>query len=149
MRASIATRVIAAALTLMTPMLHGCTSAKPQRITVADEAARVQPAARPARISHLVFITLLDAGDADALLRDCDASLATIPGVLAYAGGLHLDTGRGERVDSAYHVGLYIGFETEADYSTYVAHPNHTGLLERWQPRIARLRVFDVLDGTR
>jgi len=148
MRLSIATRAIAAALALAAPVLHGCTSAQPQGIAVARETGRVAPAAPPARISHLVFITLLDAADAAALLRDCDASLATIPGLVAYAAGMHLDTGRGERVDSTYHVGLYLGFATEADYSRYVAHPNHTGMLKRWQARIARLRVFDVLDST-
>ena len=112
----------------------------------AGRAAAHRPR-RPAPISHVVFATLRDPADAAELIRDCDARLAPIPGVAAYACGPHLDTGR-PSVDGDYHVGLYIGFETEADYAAYVEHPNHTALVADWSPRMVRLRVHDVWDAT-
>lgn len=103
--------------------------------------------AQPARISHVVFLELEDAGDRDALIADCDAKLAAIPGVVSYAAGRHLDVGRAS-VLSDYDVGLYIGFETEADYAAYVTHPLHVELVEAWRPRLRGMRVFDVVDET-
>ena len=103
--------------------------------------------ARPARISHVVFIKLEDPAQRGALLADCDAMLPGIPGVSSYAAGRHLDVGRAS-VDGDYDVGLYIGFETEADYAGYVAHPDHVAFVERWKPELAWLRVHDILDDT-
>lgn len=100
---------------------------------------------RPARISHIVFLDLEDQADREALIADCDAKLAAIPGVVSYAAGRHLDVGR-ESVLSDYDVGLYIGFETEADYAAYVVHPLHMELVEAWKPRLVGMRVYDVLD---
>jgi len=102
---------------------------------------------RPARIGHVVFFDLVDPADRGALIADCDAKLAKIPGVVSYAAGRHLDVGR-ETVIDDYDVGLYIGFETEADYARYVSHPLHVELVEAWRPRLASLRVYDILDET-
>jgi hypothetical protein len=104
-------------------------------------------ASRPARISHIVFLKLQDPAQRGDLLADCDRLLPGIPGVVSYAGGRHLDVGR-ETVDGAYDIGLYIGFETEADYAGYVEHPNHVELLDIWRERLDWLRVHDVLDET-
>jgi hypothetical protein len=101
---------------------------------------------RPARISHIVFCKLHDPSDAGALIADCDARLADIPGVAAYARGTHLDTGRGERVDGDYDVGLYLGFESEEAYEGYLNHPQHVTLVEDWRTRWQWIRVYDVLD---
>ena len=102
---------------------------------------------RPAAVSHIVFIKLNDSSETDALLADCDAKLSAIPGVVSYAGGAHLDTGRAT-VESNYDAGIYIGFDNEADYAAYVAHPNHVSLVNDWKAKMRWLRVYDIYDPT-
>ena len=102
---------------------------------------------RPATINHVVFFKLQNPADADELITDCDRMLATIPGVVSYYAGKHIDTGR-LTVNADYDVGLYIGFENEADYSAYVVHPNHVEGVNKWKPRWEWIRVHDVLDDT-
>jgi len=102
---------------------------------------------RPARINHLAFFVLEDPADAPDLIADCDRMAAEIPGIVAYYCGTHLETGR-ETVDGDYDVGFYVGFETEEDLRSYVAHPAHVALVETWRPRLTGLRVHDVLDET-
>lgn len=102
---------------------------------------------RPARIHHLVYFKLLDPTDASELIGDCDSLLAGIQGVRAYFCGRHLETGRAVVVHD-YDVGLYLGFDTRADYLTYVAHPEHEGVVAKWRPRAEWLRVHDIEDST-
>jgi len=102
----------------------------------------------PARISHLVFIKLQNPADAEELIRDCDTLLAPIPGLETYACGRHFETGRGASVDSDYDVGLYLGFDSEGDYTRYVEHPNHVAGVNKWRPRWQWIRVVDFLDET-
>ncbi len=102
---------------------------------------------RPARINHVVFFKLQDPSDAAELIKDCDAKLASIPGVVAYFAGSHLDTGRAT-VDSDYDVGLYVGFMTEAAYRPYVEHPSHIEVVAKWKPSLKWLLVRDILDET-
>jgi hypothetical protein len=100
---------------------------------------------RPALISHVVFVTLSDPTLADAVIADCDRQLATIPGVVSYAAGPHLDTGR-DNVDGNYDVGLYIGFDSREAYARYVDHPQHLALLAKWKSAVTSLRIHDVVD---
>lgn len=100
---------------------------------------------RPAAISHVVLIKLNDPADVDKVLAECDAALACIPGVVSYASGKHLDTGRAN-VDGDYDAGLYIGFESEADYAIYVEHPNHVTLVNKWMPHTQWLHIYDIYD---
>ncbi len=109
---------------------------------------------RPAPVSHFVFVTLDDslAGEARAqarraLIADSDAMLATIPVVLAYAAGEHLETGR-TLVESSYDVAMYIGFADAWAYGDYVEHTQHQAFVAKWMPRVARLEVRDMLDPT-
>jgi predicted nucleotidyltransferase len=102
---------------------------------------------RPATINHIVFFKLKDPAKVDALVTDCDTQLAAIPGVASYFCGTHLDTGR-DSVDDNYDVGLYIGFDSKADYETYVTHPNHTALVKKWLPALEWLQVRDIGDDT-
>lgn len=102
---------------------------------------------RPARINHLAFFKLKNAAEAPELIRDCDAQLAVIPGVVSYYCGTHLDVGR-SNVDGNYDVGFFVGFESEEDYRHYVNHPNHVAVVEKWKPRWEWIRVHDVLDET-
>lgn len=96
----------------------------------------------------MVFFKLRTPADAADLISDCDAKLSKIPGVCAYYAGQHLETGRGTRVDSNYDVGFYVGFADEKQYETYVSHPDHTALVEKWRPRWEWIRIHDVLDET-
>jgi len=104
-------------------------------------------ATRPALISHVVFVDLQDPGDIPELIADSDATLAHIPGVVSYAAGPPIDTGRDTVLDD-YHVGLYIGFDSEAAYTGYVTHPDHVGFVARWRPRLTALRVYDFQDDS-
>jgi len=108
-------------------------------------AARHAMPDRPARISHVVLISLHDPARANEAIQECDAMLASIPGVVSYAAGSHIDTGRAN-VDGEYDLGLYIGFESTHDYAVYVDHPNHVALVNKWKPHIKQMRVFDLLD---
>lgn len=100
---------------------------------------------RPAPILHLVYFHLEDPGDAPALLGDCQELLPGIPGVVAYAGGTHLDTGR-ESVDGDYDVALLVGFADVDAYRVYLGHEAHLELLARWQDKLAGYTIHDVLD---
>lgn len=123
-------------------LLGGCRSThSPKR-----EASTVAP--RVARINHLAFFKLKNPADAAELIADCDAQLGTLPMVTMYYCGQHMDTGRGERVDSNFDVGFFVGFESTDDYADYVEHPNHQALVAKWQPRWEWIRVQDVLDET-
>jgi hypothetical protein len=116
--------------------------------STAKRERTMAAAPRPALINHLAFFRLKNPQDAAELIADCDASLGTIPQVVAYFCGRHLDTGRGERIDSDYDVGFYVGFLSQADYTTYVEHPRHKEMLAKWQPRWEWIRVIDVADTT-
>lgn len=100
---------------------------------------------RPALISHIVFFNLAAPADRDELIVDCDAMAAAIPEVTTCAAGVHLDTGR-DNVDGDYDVGLYVGFESEADYRIYVDHDAHKALVEKWGPKLEGLKVYDIVD---
>ncbi len=102
---------------------------------------------RPARINHLAFFKLQHPADADELIHDCDTMLATIPGVVSYYAGRHLEAGRAT-VDADYDVGFYVGFESEATYLQYVEHPAHLEVVKKWRQRWLWIRVHDVLDKT-
>jgi hypothetical protein len=95
----------------------------------------------------VVLVGLQDPAEADALIRDVDATLPRIPGVVAVHAGRHVDTGRPE-VSTDYHVGLVLSFDSVASLKGYPTHPIHEELLSRWQPKVASLRVFDVEDST-
>ncbi len=102
---------------------------------------------RPARINHVVFFKLKNPNDATKLIHDCDTKLATIPGVVSYFAGPHMETGRAS-VDSDYDVGFYVGFMKETAYREYVEHPAHIEVVEKWKPRLEWLLVRDIVDET-
>ena len=103
--------------------------------------------ARPARINHVVFFKLNDPADADELIADCDTELATIPGVVSYYAGRHIELAR-LNVDSNYDVGLYLGFMSVEDYDRYLSHRNHENITRKWRSRLESIRIHDVLDET-
>lgn len=100
---------------------------------------------RPAKINHFVVFKLENPAHADELLRDCDELLGTIPGVVSYFAGRHHDVGR-DHIYNDYDVGFFVGFNSDADYETYVDHPNHVAVVEKWGPRMELMRVYDVYD---
>ncbi len=102
----------------------------------------------PPAIHHVVFCTLKDPAEADALVADCARTLAPIPSVRSYACGRHLDTGRAG-VDTAYDVAILIGFATPEDYQAYETHPGHVALVARWMPRLSSLTIRDIKTNIR
>ncbi len=100
---------------------------------------------RPAKINHVVFCDLKNPDDIRAFMEDCERYLATIEGVVSYWCGVHGDYGR-DTVDSAYDVGLYVGFNSDEDYEKYVDDPKHVYLIDKWRLRFDSLRIFDVID---
>jgi hypothetical protein len=137
-------------LSLLVLLLQaGCASPPPGEARLrAPAVAAVSPdmPPRPAVINHFVEFKLHDPADADELIADCDRYLARIPGVVSYFAGRHHDIGRGDRVYSDYHVGFFVGFNSDEDYRVYVDHPDHVMIVQKWLPRLARLRVYDVWD---
>ncbi|MFM9994536.1 MAG: Dabb family protein [Phycisphaerales bacterium] len=115
--------------------------------TVLGGCAAMSRPTRPAAISHVVFVKLKNAAEAPALIADSDRLLPAIPGVVSYACGRHLDTGR-TNIDGNYDVGLYVGFDDEAGYRTYVDHPNHVQLVNTWRSKWEWIRIHDVRDST-
>lgn len=102
---------------------------------------------RPALISHVVFVELHDPADIPELIADSDATLAHIPGVVSYATGQPIDTGRDTVLDD-YDVGMSLGFDSAEAYARYVAHPDHTRFVARWKPRLTALRIYNFEDVT-
>ena len=99
----------------------------------------------PPVINHVVFIKLENPGESGLLMDDCDRLLPNIPGVRGYWCGQHGEYGRAT-VDKDYDVGLYVGFDSEEDYATYVDHAKHVELVERWKPKFEWIRVHDVVN---
>ncbi len=108
-------------------------------------ATAPQTPPRPAAVNHVVFIKLTDPADSKALIADSDALLGSIPEVVSYYAGQHVEIGRGTVIKD-YDVGLFVGFDSVADYEAYLAHPNHVGLVETWKPRMQWLRIYDIFD---
>jgi hypothetical protein len=125
----------------------GCCGSRAVRTGASPVSAAGLPP-RPALINHAVFFKLKNPDDADELLADCDRLLATIPGVVSYYAGRHHEVGRGH-VFNDYHVGMFVGFDSDEDYAVYADHPNHIAAVEKWRPRWEWIRVYDVLDESR
>ncbi len=51
-------------------------------------------------------------------------------------------------IDADYDVALCIGFESAADYATYVEHPDHVAFVTEWKPSFMWIRIHDVVDET-
>lgn len=122
----------------------GCESKTYNQTYVTDDATQgVQPVAQ---IGHVVLLTLKDEADTAELVASSRESLAGIPGLTHYDAGTHLQTGR-DGVVADYHVALYIGFDTEADYAAYLVHPDHVAYVEAWQPRFESIVIYDMLSS--
>lgn len=109
---------------------------------------KMPTAQRPALISHIVLIDLVDPADYDECLRDCDELLGTIPSVARYAAGAHLDTAR-DSVLHDYDLAIYLGFRSEEDLAAYVDHEQHIEAVTKWKDRMDSLRVYDMIDPTK
>lgn len=127
---------------LASALLAGCgSSPKP------GPSPQVQTAPRPAPIMHLVYVKLVDPGEAAALVADADRMLGTIPSVTSYFCGLHKETGR-PTIEADYDVAMGIGFADLEGYQRYIDDPAHRRFVEAWKPRCAWLRIHDVEDLT-
>ena len=102
--------------------------------------------AEPGTIVHVVLLKLKDPTKREELMRACREDLSRIGAVRRWTYGTPIDTGRGERVDSAYDVGLTFEFADEEGYNAYLASGGHTSFLARWQAEFAGLRIFDYVE---
>jgi Stress responsive A/B Barrel Domain len=94
-----------------------------------------------------VFITLHDQSDLERIQRSADQELSTIPTVVSYASGVHLDTGRAT-VLGDYDLAIYLGFESIEDLGDYVDHVQHIAFVTKWKAHFESLRVYDMIDLT-
>ncbi len=104
-------------------------------------------APRPALIGHIVFVDLKQNSDYDAILRDSNEMLGTIPSVATFAAGRHIDTGR-DTIINDYDLAIYLGFESVDDLNAYVTHDQHIAYVTKWKPRMNALRIYDMYDPT-
>lgn len=102
------------------------------------------PTATPGDMAHAVFFDLQDPTQAAALVRECRARLATIPGVKLLEVGTRCPEFTGPRNDQAFEVALWVVFEDQAAHDAYQVHPAHRALVEEWTPRLAGVEVFDA-----
>lgn len=102
--------------------------------------------APPGTVVHVVLVKLKDPAKRDDLMRSCREDLARIGTVRRWTYGPPIDTGRGERVDSAYDVGLTFEFDDAEGYRAYLASGGHAAFIERWQSEFASLRIFDYAE---
>jgi len=100
---------------------------------------------RAATIQHVVLIKLNDPAQASALLEDCDRDLSGLGCVVEYWSGLPDQSGRvSEAIDTDWDAALCVGYIDADAYLTYVDHPAHVALVQRWKPRMTWLRIHDV-----
>lgn len=126
------------ALSLISTLQVGCNQA-PHRFTDAYGGKSVHTAP----LNHVVLISLQDPEDTAACLADCRAMLAKIDVVETLWVGTHFDTGR-LAVDDGYDVGLCVGLRDENALQAYLDAPDHLALVEKWRPKAAGFRIFDV-----
>ncbi|KAA0216526.1 MAG: hypothetical protein DYG94_05110 [Leptolyngbya sp. PLA3] len=102
---------------------------------------------RPSLISHVVFIQLHDSADTHAALSDCNALLADREGIDAFAGGRPMEN-KPDMVSGEHDVRRVIGFALPKDRNASPPDPIDLQPLEKWKPRVAHMRPFDIVDPT-
>lgn len=116
-------------------------------VSILNTACSSLPSApkHQANINHVVLVSLQNDADSNELISDCNTMLMPIPDIRSYWVGTPLDIGRGNSIDGNYSVGLCVGFDDVAGYRAYLGHPEHIALVEKWKPRWASIRLFDVI----
>ena len=97
----------------------------------------------PAPVNHIVFLKLHDFSLVEQLIDESNEQLRSIPSVISYFAGKHIDIGR-DSVLHDYDVALYLGFDSAQGLRQYVEHPQHIEFVNAWRPKLAWLRVYDV-----
>lgn len=95
-------------------------------------------------IYHIVLVDLIDTAteaEIEALIADGEASIASIPGVLAVDIGLKLRDDRDVHIRD-YDLGVYVKLDSTA-LDAYGAHPNHQAFIERQRHLWSSIRVID------
>ena len=94
-----------------------------------------------APLQHVVLFDLRDPADTTELTGDMVALLG-IPGVVTIVTGPPVDIGRAS-VTRDYDLGLVVGLQSVAAYRTFLEHPVHAALVEKWKPRWNSVRIID------
>jgi hypothetical protein len=105
---------------------------------------RTTPLAVDGNMAHAVYFDLKDPRDSAALMRDCRARLADIPGVRALEVGERCTDFKTPRNDQDFEVALWVLFDDRAAHDGYQVHPQHRALVEAWTPKLAGIEVFDA-----
>jgi hypothetical protein len=95
-------------------------------------------------IYHIVLVDLIDTAteaEIEALIADGEASIVSIPGVLAVDIGLKLRDDRDVHIRD-YDLGVYVKLDSTA-LDAYGAHPNHQAFIERQRHLWSSIRVID------
>jgi hypothetical protein len=90
-------------------------------------------------IAHNVFFTLHDNRPAtiQAMVDDCHAYLAHLPGIVFYAAGTRSES------DDDYDVALHVVFPDRAALDTYMTAPRHVEFMDKHGGNWKEVRVFD------
>ena len=128
--------LILLALSFTAVIPAGCSQGLPP-FTYASKSAHV------ASLNHVVLVSLQDPADAPECMADCREMLARIDAVETLWVGTHVDTGR-LAVDGGYDVGLCVGLKDETALQAYLEAPDHLALIEKWRPKAAGFRIFDI-----
>lgn len=110
-------------------------------------ACAAPPAAmnRPVRLVHDVYFTLKDATPAarEALIAECYARLAKLPGVVAFAAGARDPELVRDVNDRDYDVSLHVWFGDREAHDAYQTAPGHLAFIEANKAGWQKVRVFD------
>jgi hypothetical protein len=95
-------------------------------------------------IAHNVYFTLHDNRPAavQAMVDDCHAYLAHLPGIVFYAAGTPADVERSSSGD-AYDVALHVVFPDRAALDAYMTAPRHVAFMDKHGDNWKDVRVFD------
>jgi hypothetical protein len=105
---------------------------------------KATPLAVDGNMAHAVYFDLKDPRDAEALMRDCRARLAGIPGVRAMEVGERCPEFKTPRNNQEFDVALWVLFDDQSAHDGYQVHPQHRALVEAWTPKLAGIEVFDA-----
>ena len=100
-------------------------------------------------IAHNVYFTLHDnsAAAVQAMVDDCHAYLAHLPGIVFYAAGTCSDVDRSAS-DRAYDVALHVVFQDRASLDAYMEAPKHVAFMDKHGDNWKDVRVFDSCVST-
>ncbi|NET38941.1 MAG: Dabb family protein [Cyanothece sp. SIO1E1] len=100
---------------------------------------------KPPTVHHVVLVDLkptVTEAEMTTMIADGKASLSEIPGVLDVQLGLKAKDSRDTHIKD-YDLALYVEFAQLSDLDVYGPHPKHQDFVNRYSPKIEKIRVID------